>query len=60
MNTYKNKKFTKRDYDTTNVVFCQSIEPPDENWDKCHVREIDLLRCTQLYIQAGIKYFGYL
>ncbi len=57
MKTFKNKNFKKRDYETTNVVFCQSEKAPNENWIECDESEIN---CTQLWIENGVKYFGYL
>lgn len=60
MKTFKNKNFTKRDYETTNIVFCQSEIAPDENFIECNDFEIELLNCKQLYIENEIKYFGYL
>jgi len=64
--TFRNKNFIKRNYDCTNVVFCQinnNIVPeklPDHNWTVCKTEEINQRECTQLYIIDGIRYFGYL
>ena len=60
MKTFKNKNFTKRDYECTNIVFCQSEIAPNENWIECDEKEIQELKCSQLYTQAGVKYYGYL
>ena len=60
MITFKNKNFTKRDYECTNVVFCQSEIAPNENWIECDESEIQEMKCNQLYTQAGVKYYGYL
>jgi hypothetical protein len=30
--TFKNKNFTKRDYECMNFVFCRAASPPDANW----------------------------
>ena len=60
MNTYKNKNFKARNYEYTNIVFCQSEEAPNENWIECKESEIEERGCSQLYMQAGIRYFGYL
>ena len=57
MKTFKNKNFTKRNYDCTNVIFCQSETAPNENWIECNESENTL---NHLYTEAGVKYFGYL
>jgi len=57
MTTFKNKNFTKRNYDCTNVVFCQAEKAPNENWIECDESEIN---CDQLYIMNNVRYFGYL
>jgi hypothetical protein len=57
MKTFKNKNFTKRNYDCTNVVFCQSETAPNENWIECDESENTL---NHLYTEAGVRYFGYL
>lgn len=59
MKTYKNPHFTKRDFETTNVVFAQTDGQPPKGWVECDESEIAHLRCSQLYMQAGIRYFGY-
>jgi hypothetical protein len=58
MKTFKNKNFTKRDYECTNVVACQAEKPPDENWIECSEEILEKL--TSLQIVAGVRYFGYL
>lgn len=65
MPTYRNNKFTKRNYDCTNIVFCQVndtdlIPKPKENWTECDKTEIKDRNCQQLWIQGDVKYFGYL
>lgn len=60
MKTFKNKNFTKRNYECTNIVFCQAEIAPNENWIECEEEEIEEMRCTQLWIEGDIKYFGYL
>lgn len=60
MKTFKNKNFKKRNYDCTNVVFCQTENTPDANWIECEEIDIELLGCYSLYIQDGVRYFGYL
>ncbi len=58
MKTFKNKNFSKRDYEATNVIFCQAEIAPDENWIECDESEIGT--CEQLWIQNGVRYYGYL
>ena len=60
MTTFKNTNFTKRNYECTNIVFCQSEIKPDDNWVECDEIEIELSNCYQLYIQNDVRYFGYL
>ena len=60
MTTFKNTNFTKRNYECTNVVFCQAENAPDANWAECEEIEIELAKCDQLYKQNDIRYFGYL
>lgn len=57
MKIFKNKNFKKRDYEQTNLVFCQAEKAPTENWIECDESEIN---CNQLWIENGVKYFGYL
>lgn len=58
MQTFRNKNFTKRDYEATNVVACVAAEAPGENWEPCADSIIDGL--TQLFIERDVRYFGYL
>lgn len=60
MATFKNKNFIKRDYEATNIVFCQSETAPNENWIECEEKEIESMRCTQLWLSDNVRYFGYL
>jgi len=60
INRFKNENFTQRDYECTNVVFCQAESAPNENWIECDEKELVNSRCGQLYIQADVRYFGYL
>ena len=60
MKTFKNTSFKTRNYDCTNLVFCQSETAPSENWIECDEVEISLMGCNHLYSQAGVRYFGFL
>ncbi len=58
MKTFRNARFTKRDYECTNIVACQADAAPGDNWTECDASVLDGL--MQLYIQAGVRYFGFL
>lgn len=60
MKTFKNALFVKRDYECTNVIFCQAEEAPADNWIECKEEEIERWNCKPLYIQDEVRYFGYL
>lgn len=60
MKTFKNKNFTKRNYECTNIVFCQAETAPDANWIECDSIELELTSCRQLWLQDGVRYFGWL
>jgi len=60
MKTFKNINFKKRDYEGTNIVFCQSIAAPNSNWIECDEVEIELMKCRQLHTCDNVKYYGYL
>ncbi len=58
--TFKNTKFTKRDYESTNIVFCVSEKAPDENWKECDAQETSELKCVPLFKQDGAQFFGWM
>ena len=60
MKTFKNTKFTTRDYEATQVVFCQAETAPNEFWVECSELEIYRKNCTQLYKAGDQTFFGYL
>jgi hypothetical protein len=60
MKTFKNINFTKRDYDCTNIVFCQAENAPDVNWVECEEMSIKLAKCNQLYTSDNVTYFGFI
>lgn len=61
---FRNKFFVKRDYETSNLVFAIATNNPDpEIWaatmqDPAEFEETT--KTSQLYIQAGVRFFGYL
>ena len=67
MRTYRNTKATKRDHECTNIVFCQAetIQQvralfPLSSWQECEESEIKTRNTDQLYLQAGVRVFGWL
>ena len=58
MKTYRNTRFTCRDYECTNVVACVSDTPPNDNWIECDASTLDGL--MMLWIQNGVRYYGWL
>ena len=60
MKTFKNINFTERNYECTNIVFCQAENAPDTNWVECEEKEIELLECKHLHVQGYVRYFGYM
>lgn len=67
MKTFHNSNIKTRNYDCTNVVCCQaeSIELaaaviPGADWKECSEDKIDSLKVHQLWIQGGVKLFGWM
>lgn len=61
MKTFKNKSFIKRNYETTNVIFCQNETNPNPNiWEEVDEIEIELCGAYQLWIENDIRFFGFL
>ena len=58
MTTYRNTKFTTRNYDCTNVVACVASAAPASHWQPAD--ESILSGLTQLYRENGVTYYGYL
>lgn len=62
MKTFKNKYFTKRDYEATNVVACQAEKAPNENWVEAD--EAILNGLNKLWNETAngltVQYFGWL
>lgn len=60
MQTFRNKNYTKRDYECTNVALCQAEERPSHYWEEANEEDILKAKCEPLFRQGGIRYFGYL
>lgn len=58
MKTYRNKNFTKRDYECTNVVACIAESAPNDNYIECD--ESFISNMQMLYAQNGVTYYGWL
>lgn len=58
MTTYRNTKFTRRDYECTNIVACVAVTAPAANWEPAD--ESILSGLTKLYTQGGVTYYGHL
>lgn len=56
MATFKNKNFTKRDYECTNVVYCIADQAPNENW----IETTEDVKGSQLYIENNAVFYGWL
>lgn len=59
MKTFRNTAFTRRDYECTNIVACQTESAPaGQHWEECDESILDGL--DQLWIESGVRYFGYM
>lgn len=60
--TFKNKNFTKRNSEVTNLVYCKSVEAPNANW--VPVSEEIPANLDQLFTEwangGKATYYGYL
>ena len=58
MATFKNKNFTTRNYECTNVIACVADAAPDKNYIESDDSVLQGL--TQLWIENGVRYYGHL
>ena len=58
MKTFKNKNFTKRDYECTNIVACVAEIAPNNNYIECDPFELEHLE--KLHTENGVQYYGYM
>lgn len=58
LSVFRNARFTKRDYECTNVVACRAINAPNKSFVEAD--ESVLAGLTHLRTEAGVEYFGYL
>lgn len=62
MAVFRNRFYTGRNYECTNVVACEAKEPPatsDNRWVPSAGNGL-LLGLTHLYTEADVRYFGHL
>ena len=57
MKTFKNKNFTKRDYECTNVVACVAETAQNDNYVEADPAIIEHL--AKLWIENGVQFYGY-
>ena len=67
LKVFKNKNFTKRDYECTNLVYAVGeTQPEGDFWEETKEFEsVDndiefATNTTSLYVSCGIRYFGYM
>lgn len=58
MTIFRNTKFTKRDYECTNIVACVAEEAPNENY--VLDLKFSIANLTHLFTQSGVRYYGFL
>jgi hypothetical protein len=58
MQYFKNTSFVKRDYECSNIVACLADKAPAENFAPSDETVINGL--TQIWIENGVRYYGYL
>lgn len=60
-NVYRNTRFTKRNYECTNIAACIPVEESARVPDGYEVAPSEILDTMQpLWIEAGIQYWGWL
>ena len=62
MQTFKNTRYTTRNYENTNVIICEADQAPADYWMPCNESEKNGL--TKLFIEwansTQVTYYGYL
>lgn len=57
--TFKSANWKTRDYESTNIVACVAeVAPTKGNWIPCNDSILGGL--TMLWIESGVRYYGYL
>lgn len=57
--TFRDRHFTKRNYECTNVVACQAEEAPETSDDRWVASEDALRGLDYLWTERGVSYYGY-
>jgi hypothetical protein len=62
MNVYRNTRYAMRNYECTNVVACVADKKPSPQWAECSETEAETIleKLTPLWIENGVRYYGYL
>lgn len=60
MKTFKNKNFTERDYECTNVVVMQAERSLDENWIEVPESIIEQMKLQKLWREGNKHFYGWL
>lgn len=65
MKTFRNTSFTKRNYECTNIVMCQTDGDPKVQGDRQSIAWEETTQqipagMVSLYVCNGVRYFGYL
>ena len=55
---FKHRRFTKRNYECTNIVACVAHMAPSEEYERADTSILTGL--TKLWIESGVTYYGYL
>ncbi len=58
METFKNKNFTKRDYEATNIVACVADQAPNNNFERADRSILEGLE--KLWTEGKVIYYGWL
>jgi hypothetical protein len=59
MKTFKNTT-ADLDSDCTVVLFAVAEQAPSDNYIECDNSELKNSRATQLWLQAGVRYYGFM
>jgi hypothetical protein len=56
--TFKNKNYTKRDFECSNIVCCTATTAPGPQWVEC--AEAELFGLQKLWITGEVRFYGFL
>lgn len=58
LKTFRNTRWTSRNYECTNIVACQAPAAPADHWEECEAEILNGL--TDLWREGDVRLFGYL